>query len=168
MSILWYLKLTFSINCFYYRPKQESHETAGQISEHPSHTKHRLTLFTKIKEHPSPGSNPNSPQTELPPLLTDKPSSLPPSGATSKKSHQRSRSDATLALQSQGASGHFQPRGHKRTPSSGSTKNCLGDSTSGRAFDNGCCCFDSEEARCNSLRGKTVECHCGVSIKFFI
>ena len=45
----------------------------------------------------------------------------------------------------------------------GSIKNCLGDLTSGRAFDNGCCCFDSEEARCNSLRGKTIECHCGVS-----
>lgn len=48
----------------------------------------------------------------------------------------------------------------------GSIKNCLGDLTSGRAFDNGCCCFDSEEARCNSLRGKTVECHCGVSPLF--
>ena len=45
---------------------------------------------------------------------------------------------------------------------SGSMKNCLGDLTSGRAFDNGCNCYDSEEARCNSLRGKTVECHCGV------
>lgn len=44
----------------------------------------------------------------------------------------------------------------------GSSKNFMGDLTSGRAFDNGCTCFDSEEARCNSFRGKTTDCHCGV------
>lgn len=36
--------------------------------------------------------------------------------------------------------------GHRRTPSSGSTKNCIGDLQSGRAFDNGCTCFDAESA----------------------
>ena len=33
--------------------------------------------------------------------------------------------------------------GHRRTPSSGSNKNCAGDLNSGRAFDNGCPCFDA-------------------------
>ena len=36
--------------------------------------------------------------------------------------------------------------GHRRTPSSGSTKNCVGDLNSGRAFDNGCTCFDTDGA----------------------
>ncbi|KAK4037181.1 hypothetical protein OUZ56_029221 [Daphnia magna] len=53
-----------------------------------------------------------------------------------KKTHQRSRSDATVMMK----------LGHRRTPSSGSTKNCIGDLQSGRAFDNGCTCFDAESA----------------------
>ncbi|XP_046630632.1 phosphatidylinositol 4-kinase beta-like [Daphnia pulicaria] len=64
-----------------------------------------------------------------------------------KKTHQRSRSDATVMMK----------LGHRRTPSSGSTKNCIGDLQSGRAFDNGCTCFDNESAEfarktaCNCL-----------------
>lgn len=134
------------------RPKQEGILTVGMESKLQS-SQHRSTLCTRIKEHPSPGSNPGSPITELPPPFTTRVTIPTPS----RKSHQRSRSDATVALQANITSS----RGHKRTPSSGSIKNCLGDLTSGRAFDNGCCCFDSEEARCNTLRGKTVECHCG-------
>ncbi|XP_068207877.1 phosphatidylinositol 4-kinase beta [Palaemon carinicauda] len=134
------------------RPKQEGILGAGMEAKLQS-SQHRSTLCTRIKEHPSPGSNPGSPVTELPPPFTTR-ATIP---APSRKSHQRSRSDATVALQANIAS----TRSHKRTPSSGSIKNCLGDLTSGRAFDNGCCCFDSEEARCNSLRGKTIECHCG-------
>ncbi|XP_076030661.1 phosphatidylinositol 4-kinase beta fwd isoform X2 [Oratosquilla oratoria] len=132
------------------RPKREG---SFDIAERHQ----RLTLCTRIKEHPSPGSNPSSPITELPPLA----STLFPGHAPTtpgRKSHQRSRSDATHALQNQSS---LTSRSHKRTPSSGSIKNYLGDLTSGRAFDNGCCCFDSEEARCNSLRGKTVQCGCG-------
>ncbi|XP_063613901.1 phosphatidylinositol 4-kinase beta-like isoform X1 [Penaeus indicus] len=132
------------------RPKQEGFVDLGI---EPKGSQHRPTLCTRIKEHPSPGSNPGSPVTELPPPFTTR-TSLP---TPSRKSHQRSRSDATVALQTHASAA----RGHKRTPSSGSIKNCLGDLTSGRAFDNGCTCFDSEEARCNSLRGKTIECSCG-------
>ena len=50
-----------------------------------------------------------------------------------KKTHQRSRSDATVAVK----------LSHRRTPSTGSAKNSLGDLNSGRAFDNGCICFDA-------------------------
>lgn len=116
----------------------------------------RLTLCTRIKEHPSPGSNPGSPITELPPSFSR--TTATAANTSQRKSHQRSRSDATVALTAHAVNSS---RGHRRTPSSGSMKNCLGDLTSGRGFDNGCNCFDSEEARCNSLRGKTVECHCG-------
>ncbi|KAG7162169.1 phosphatidylinositol 4-kinase beta-like [Homarus americanus] len=134
------------------RPKEEAMESLGMDSKLQG-CPPRSSFCTRIKEHPSPGSNPGSPITELPPPFTTR-VSLP---TPSRKSHQRSRSDATVALQTQSSSS----RGHKRTPSSGSMKNCLGDLTSGRSFDNGCCCFDSEEARCNSLRGKAIECHCG-------
>lgn len=134
------------------RPKSESIGSFAMESKLQV-CQQRSTLCTRIKEHPSPGSNPGSPVTELPPPFIAR-VTFP---APSRKSHQRSRSDATAALSAQSSSS----RGHKRTQSSGSLKNCLGDLTSGRAFDNGCCCFDSEEARCNSLRGKAVECHCG-------
>lgn len=134
------------------RPKQDTMVSMAMESKLQD-GQHRTTFCTRIKEHPSPSSNPGSPVTELSPPFTTRVAIPTPS----RKSHQRSRSDATVALQGHSSSS----RGHKRTPSSGSIKNCLGDLTSGRAFDNGCCCFDSEEARCNSLRGKTIECHCG-------
>ncbi|KAK4315336.1 hypothetical protein Pmani_013427 [Petrolisthes manimaculis] len=178
------------------RPKQEGIlGLSGEMRLHCAGG--RPTLCTRIKEHPSPGSNPGSPVTELPPpfssrtpsILSSPSSAFPPPNlptpatglpsssnvpslpsvlpfpitimpSHTRKSHQRSRSDATVALQAQ-SSVTSSGRVHKRTPSSGSIKNCLGDLTSGRSFDNGCCCFDSEEARCNSLRGKTVECNCG-------
>lgn len=146
------------------RPKEEGMECLrggdGGSSDVVDGAVPRLSLCTRIKEHPSPGSNPGSPVTELPPPFIP-PATLP---NPSRRGHQRSRSDATVALQGHlpaPAAAAVTSRGHKRTPSSGSIKNCLGDLASGRAFDNGCCCFDSEEARCNSLRGKTVECHCG-------
>ncbi|KAJ8977689.1 hypothetical protein NQ317_005421, partial [Molorchus minor] len=64
-----------------------------------------------------------------------------------KKSHQRSQSDASA----------LQP-GPKRgaTPA----KLCLGDLSSGRAFDNGCMCFDSCQGVVNDLRGEKTECTC--------
>lgn len=74
---------------------------------------------------------------------------LSPILSPSKKTHQRSRSDAT---------GLFQP-GFRR--GSTDTKSALGDLTSGHAFDNGCVCFESTEGVYNDLMGKKTECHCG-------
>lgn len=39
----------------------------------------------------------------------------------------------------------------------------MGDLSSGRAFDNGCTCFDSCQGVVNDLRGKRIECSCNVS-----
>lgn len=39
----------------------------------------------------------------------------------------------------------------------------LGDLSSGRAFDNGCTCFDSCQGVVNDLRGRKTECKCSVS-----
>ena len=44
------------------------------------------------------------------------------------------------------------------TPTFHRPKLSLGDLTSGRAFDNGCSCFDSCKAAVNDLRGKKTNC----------
>lgn len=71
------------------------------------------------------------------------PSSPPPQGQV-KRTHHRSRSDAS-AINSQ---------------SSGNNRVCLGDLNSGRGFDNGCTCFDSCQGKVNDLRGKRTVCTC--------
>jgi len=45
-----------------------------------------------------------------------------------------------------------------------SNKICLGDLGSGRAFDNGCTCFDTCQGVVNDLRGKRTDCTCNVSL----
>lgn len=67
-----------------------------------------------------------------------------------KKSHQRSQSDASALLPG---------LKQQQTPT---TKLCLGDLSSGRAFDNGCVCFESCQNVVNDLRGEKTECNCSV------
>ncbi|XP_033224308.1 phosphatidylinositol 4-kinase beta [Belonocnema kinseyi] len=66
-----------------------------------------------------------------------------------KKTHQRSQSDAT---------GLFQTI--RRSHSGSINKVSLGDLSSGRAFDNGCTCFDSCQGVVNDLRGQKTDCFC--------
>ncbi|XP_015606291.1 phosphatidylinositol 4-kinase beta isoform X2 [Cephus cinctus] len=66
-----------------------------------------------------------------------------------KKTHQRSQSDAT---------GLFQTL--RRSHSGLISKVSLGDLSSGRAFDNGCTCFDSCQGVVNDLRGQKTDCFC--------
>ncbi|XP_018577631.1 phosphatidylinositol 4-kinase beta, partial [Anoplophora glabripennis] len=70
-----------------------------------------------------------------------------PQLAPAKKSHQRSQSDASALLP-----------GLKK--GAASTKLCLGDLSSGKAFDNGCVCFESCQSVVNDLRGEKTECTC--------
>lgn len=45
---------------------------------------------------------------------------------------------------------------------------CLGDLSTGRAFDNGCTCFDTVRGTVNGLLGQKTVCSCGVSeLKFY-
>ncbi|XP_026481946.1 phosphatidylinositol 4-kinase beta-like [Ctenocephalides felis] len=68
-----------------------------------------------------------------------------------KKTHQRSQSDATGLYQ-----------GLRRLIKAPfSPKLTLGDLDSGRAFDNGCTCFDSRTGAVNELRGRRTYCSCG-------
>lgn len=104
-----------------HRPKQEGMECLrgnGEGSDQSEGAVPRSSLCTRIKEHPSPGSNPGSPVTELsPPFIP--PAVLP---NPSRRGHQRSRSDATVALQGHlpaPAAAATTSRSHKRTPSSG-------------------------------------------------
>ncbi|KAA0202912.1 hypothetical protein HAZT_HAZT001092 [Hyalella azteca] len=141
------------------RPKSGGDSTFRMICRPsaPMQSLHRASIFTRIKEHPSPGSNPGSPVAELPSKLP--PCMLPTN--IGRKTHQRSRSDATVALGSAVTAGASSGGASASSYNKSSAKNCLGDLNSGRSFDNGCSCFDSEEARCNALRGKTIDCHCG-------
>jgi len=69
----------------------------------------------------------------------------------SKKTHQRSRSEATGLLMK-----------HSETAPSLSQSSTLavGDLSSGRAFDNGCQCYQKSEAVINDLRGLETLCQC--------
>lgn len=75
---------------------------------------------------------------------------LPHSVPPTKKTHQRSQSDASALL----------PGIRK---SNTTNKLSLGDLGSGKAFDNGCMCFDSCQGVVNDLRGEKTECSCSVS-----
>ncbi|KAJ8674281.1 hypothetical protein QAD02_005543 [Eretmocerus hayati] len=66
-----------------------------------------------------------------------------------KKTHQRSQSDATGLF-------HNARRNHSGV----TNKISLGDLSSGRAFDNGCTCFDSCQGIVNDLRGQKTDCVC--------
>lgn len=70
-----------------------------------------------------------------------------------KKTHHRSQSDAT-GLFNGSLSIKLQ-----QTP----IRLCLGDLSTGRAFDNGCTCFDTVRGTVNGLLGQKTVCICGVS-----
>lgn len=80
-----------------------------------------------------------------------------------KKTHQRSQSDATGLLQLQLQQGVQKAL---RPISAQPSKLSLGDLSSGRAFDNGCVCFETCQGVVNDLRGKKTECTC--SVGFFL
>lgn len=82
--------------------------------------------------------------------VTSNEKSLNFANAPAKKTHQRSQSDASALVQ-----------GLRRNNTS--NKLCLGDLSSGKAFDNGCLCFDSCQSVVNDLRGQKTECTCSVS-----
>nr|CAD7571745.1 unnamed protein product [Timema californicum] len=100
--------------------------------------------YTKLKEMASP----TSPTIPLPPPMP------PPATAVTspgKKTHHRSWSDATGLYQ-----------GLRRVLPAGNSNNkvSLGDLNSGRAFDNGCTCFDTCQGVVNDLRGRRTDCSC--------
>ncbi|XP_053382735.1 phosphatidylinositol 4-kinase beta-like isoform X2 [Mercenaria mercenaria] len=73
---------------------------------------------------------------------------LSPSG---KKTHTRSRSDAT---------GIYIKQSNSHSTSTLHNYAC-GDLASGRAFDNGCLCYQSSEGVKNGLTGREMNCNCG-------
>jgi hypothetical protein len=66
-----------------------------------------------------------------------------------RKTHHRSQSDATGMLE------------QFKKPLLPTLKLCLGDLSSGRAFDNGCVCFESQRGAVNDLLGQQTVCSCG-------
>lgn len=66
-----------------------------------------------------------------------------------KKTHHRSQSDATGMLH------------NFKKPAAPPVKLCLGDLSTGRAFDNGCLCFETQRGAVNDLLGQQTVCSCG-------
>lgn len=75
-----------------------------------------------------------------------------------KKTHHRSQSDATGLLTVPSGGGALGMRAYQ-TP----VRLCLGDLSTGRAFDNGCTCFETVRGAVNGLLGHKTVCTCGVS-----
>ncbi|XP_065171006.1 phosphatidylinositol 4-kinase beta isoform X2 [Atheta coriaria] len=101
--------------------------------------------FRQSKSQP-PSNQPGLPSTC--PVVPTCDKLVVPALAAVKKTHQRSQSDASTLVS-----------GMKRCSSS--NKLYIGDLSSGRAFDNGCTCFDSCQSVVNDLRGERTECTCG-------
>uniref|UniRef100_A0A182NHS9 Phosphatidylinositol 4-kinase beta n=1 Tax=Anopheles dirus TaxID=7168 RepID=A0A182NHS9_9DIPT len=81
-----------------------------------------------------------------------------------RKTHHRSQSDATgmMGLLAQHHHLHHAPLpGLPTGTPSTRTPVCLGDLSTGRAFDNGCVCFESVRGTVNDLRGQQTVCSCG-------
>lgn len=76
-------------------------------------------------------------------------SELMPPTSPFKKTHHRSQSDATGMLE------------QFKKPTIPSVNLSLGDLGSGRAFDNGCVCFESQRGAVNDLLGQQTFCSCG-------
>ncbi|KAJ6632702.1 Phosphatidylinositol 4-kinase beta, partial [Pseudolycoriella hygida] len=70
-----------------------------------------------------------------------------------KKTHHRSQSDATGLF-----NGSLSIKLQQKP-----IRLCLGDLSTGRAFDNGCTCFDTVRGTVNGLLGQKTDCICGVS-----
>ncbi|XP_035912148.1 phosphatidylinositol 4-kinase beta isoform X2 [Anopheles stephensi] len=79
-----------------------------------------------------------------------------------RKTHHRSQSDATgmMGLLAQHHHAHHAPLPGVPGPSN-RTPVCLGDLSTGRAFDNGCVCFESVRGTVNDLLGQQTVCSCG-------
>lgn len=86
----------------------------------------------------------------------------PPSSSNggTRRTHIRSRSDATGLLLGPNSPGGV-PGSLVSAPGPARKRLHLGDLTSGRAFDNGCACFESRVAAVNDLRGERTSCSCG-------
>ncbi|EDO64557.1 AGAP007512-PA [Anopheles gambiae str. PEST] len=85
-----------------------------------------------------------------------------------RKTHHRSQSDATGMMGLLAQHHHHHHHAHHAAPLPGGvpgpssrTPVCLGDLSTGRAFDNGCVCFESVRGTVNDLLGQQTVCSCG-------
>jgi len=91
-----------------------------------------------------------------------------------KRTHMRSRSDASALISGPPTIKYLHPHHIRNLSNAGLPgglhapptviplkRLTLGDLTSGRAFDNGCACFESCKAAVNDLKGRKTYCTCG-------
>lgn len=133
--------IDFSLKCAWLLDAYSSDATLPSKKKPHGVKLHNLILSDELRpKHQLTTSSPNE---RMSISLTGKLTVPVPS----KKFHQRSQSDASALIGS----------GAIKT---GPAKLCLGDLSSGRAFDNGCLCFESRRSVVNDLRGEKTECTC--------
>lgn len=116
-----------------------------------------MKSFRKLAAVYSPTSPSSGPPT-FPSGIAEQ-GTLAPPALTKPKTHQRSLSDAP-AMRQGFSETNLAGKTHKRVGSYGLPRNCLGDLTSGHAFDNGCMCF---EPMFTELKPSPDDCVCGVN-----
>ncbi|XP_041673925.1 phosphatidylinositol 4-kinase beta isoform X2 [Drosophila eugracilis] len=154
----------FSLKCLWLLEAYNYHvDSLG--NSHTSSRKSKLALMKEIcskKEQKQAQNNVKSTGTGA----VGEPRSIV---AFAKKTHHRSQSDATVLL-TDSRSLHTlsisqrmyqQPPYTTQTLTTTPAKLCLGDLTSGHAFDNGCTCFETVRGQVNGLLGQRTLCSCG-------
>lgn len=128
--------------------------TVDSFSQRSSHKKPHLMLFREL--YPKRDRRALHRQPQPSPHLTD--DMLTREGQSPvKKTHHRSQSDATGLLNAPFTLNTTMKL--FQTP----VRLCLGDLSTGRAFDNGCSCFESVRGTVNDLLGHKTVCTCGAS-----
>lgn len=132
-------------------------------------TKRNRSHGTKLKNLIMSGELVPKDKASKPPLPTSSaalapppPPPPPPPSSSHRKTHIRSRSDASALIPSSLRSSMRSQHRLLNNPALDACRRLtLGDLTSGRAFDNGCICFDAYKVEINDLRGRLTYCTCG-------
>ena len=129
----------FSLKCIWLLEAYNYNSDSMTINQHSGSSKKHLALMKELypKRERQRSIKVPEPMEHLSPV---------------KKTHHRSQSDATGLL----GSLHLSTKLY-HTPS----RLCLGDLSTGRAFDNGCVCFESVRGTVNDLLGQQTVCCCG-------
>ncbi|XP_002034778.2 uncharacterized protein LOC6610170 isoform X1 [Drosophila sechellia] len=156
----------FSLKCLWLL-EAYNYQVDSLGNSHNSSRKSKLALMKEIfskKEHKQTQNDLKSAGTGG--LHVGEPRSVV---ALAKKTHHRSQSDATVLL-ADFRSPHTLSISHRmyqqppyttQTLPTTPAKLCLGDLTSGHAFDNGCTCFETVRGQVNGLLGQRTLCSCG-------
>lgn len=159
--------VNFSLQCAWLLDAYSDSHTQSRKKSHGTKLKNHILSDSlrqrnvrKLAAVYSPTSPSSGPSNTLPLGVAEQGCLMPPAPPSKPKTHQRSLSDAPAMRQGFSETNLTGKAGHRRVGSYGLPRNCLGDLTSGHAFDNGCMCF---ETILSDLKPSLDDCVCGVS-----